>query len=642
MRVFALRHFCLAVGAAFWGGAVLAPTNALGFELFGIKIFGRDKADEAEEMIGEPQNYAVDFVVTGAETGVEKRLKGASSLWKDRNKPASGAAGLLARARGDYQRLLAMLYAEGRYGGTISIMVDGREAANVPPDTELADPAAVSIAVNPGPVFLFEKASIINRAPEAQRRHDRVPSPESEGFAPGQIARSGAVLQAERRAVEAWREQGHAKARVSERSVTAIHPRDTVDAVIKVDPGRTAYYGGVAVEGTERMDPAFVAWMTGLKPGQEYDPDDLERANTRLSKLDVFRALRIQEADAIREDGRLPLTVVVQERKPRRFGVGGGYSTLDGLGLDAYWLHRNLFGKAEKLRLDAKIAGIGNSFDPGELTYLFGATFIKPGVYTPDTDFVASLFGGREVLDPYTRTGVTGQLGFTQIVTDELSGRLFLNGEYAKFEDDTFGTRYFTTVGAVGAATFDNRDNKADATEGYYLEGIAEPFYEFNYGNTAARLTAEGRTYYGFGEEGRVVLAGRIKLGTLFGSPISETAPDKLFFTGGGGSVRGYPYRGIGILTPADQVIGGLSLIEGSGEVRARVTDSIGVVGFVDAGYVGGEALPDFVEDIRVGVGGGLRYYTGLGPIRLDVAVPLDPLPDDPSVAFYVGIGQAF
>src|SRR5690606_25667518 len=107
------------------------------------------------------------------------------------------------------------------------------------------------------------------------------------------------------------------------------------------------------------------------------------------------------------------------------------------------------------------------------------------------------------------------------------------------------------------------------------------------------------------------------------------------------GSVRGYAYRNIGVETP-DGIVGGRSLIEGSAEIRARVTQSIGVVGFVDAGYVSSESFPDFSEDLKLGAGVGLRYLTGLGPIRLDVAVPLDPGPDDPDFAFYVGIGQAF
>jgi translocation and assembly module TamA len=156
------------------------------------------------------------------------------------------------------------------------------------------------------------------------------------------------------------------------------------------------------------------------------------------------------------------------------------------------------------------------------------------------------------------------------------------------------------------------------------------------------RGTAEARAYYGFGEDSRFVLAGRLKLGMLAGASVAELPPDLLFFAGGGGSVRGYAYRNIGVETPSGNIVGGRSLAEASIEARMRVTDSIGMVAFADAGYVGADSFPTFDDRLRVGVGAGLRYITGLGPIRLDVAVPLDRRPGDPSVAFYVGLGQAF
>ena len=74
----------------------------------------------------------------------------------------------------------------------------------------------------------------------------------------------------------------------------------------------------------ERMDPEFIAYMAGLKPGEEFDPDDLERANKRLSRLEVFRALRVEEGAELGPGGTLPIIVSVQERAPRRFGVGEG------------------------------------------------------------------------------------------------------------------------------------------------------------------------------------------------------------------------------------------------------------------------------------------------------------------------------
>jgi translocation and assembly module TamA len=406
-------------------------------------------------------------------------------------------------------------------------------------------------------------------------------------------------------------------------------------------PGRKAYYGPVTVKGTDRMDPAFVAWMAGLPRGQEYDPDDIDRANKRLMRLGVFRSSRFEEADVIDPDGLMPMSLIVQERPLHRFGVGADYSTVDGAGFQTYWLHRNLFGHAESLKLEAKVAGFGNTIDPADLTYRAGVTFTRPGVFTPDTDFVASVIGDREVLDIYTRTSVTGLIGFNRIFSDELSGKLFLTGGPSRFDDD-FGTRDFLDVGVLGGLTYDARDNKTDPTSGYYLDGIVHPFYEFNYGNPAVRMVAEGRAYYGFGEDKRIVLAGRLKLGSIVGPSIAETAPDKLFLAGGGGSVRGYAYRNIGVNGPGGIVTGGRSLIEASAELRARITDSIGAVGFVDAGYVGADSIPDFSQQFRVGVGAGLRYYTGLGPLRADVAFPLNRRKGDPSLAFYIGLGQAF
>lgn len=627
--------------AAWLLASAALPTSASAFELFGWKIFGGDKA-ETEDVIGEPQNYTIEFNVTGPDEDLESTLQGASGLWKDREKAASGVSGLLAKARGDYKRLLSTLYGEGRYGGTISIKVDGQEAADLPPDAQLANPATITVSVDTGPLFHFREANIVNRAPAPTERKDEVPLPEDEGFVSGEVARSGSILKAEKLSVEAWRQQGYAKAKIIERRVEAAHQQDVVDANLTVEPGQKAYYGDVSVMGTERMDAQFVAYMTGLGLGQEFDPDDLERANKRLSKLEVFRALRLEEGEEIGKDGRLPIKVTVQERLPRRFGVGASYSTIDGAGFEAYWMHRNLFGKAERLRFDAKIAGLGPTVDPEELTYRVGATFTKPGVFTPDTDFIASLFGDREVLDAYTRTAVTAQAGFNHMFSEELSARLFAVGGVAKFDDDVYGERNFATLGLLSGLTYDSRDNATDATEGFFLDGTLEPFYEMEYGNFAARFTGEARAYYGFGEDDRVVAAARVKLGSIVGAPIAEVPPDKLFFAGGGGSVRGYGYRTIGVPAADDEITGGRSLIEGSAELRAKVTKSIGVVAFVDAGYVGAESFPDFEEDLKIGAGVGLRYLTGLGPIRLDAAVPLDPGKDDPSFAFYVGIGQAF
>ncbi|PZO79138.1 MAG: hypothetical protein DI629_10405 [Mesorhizobium amorphae] len=635
-----------------------AALPAASFELFGYRLWGEDPAAADADVIGEPQRYTLEVTVAGDDSTLESTVEGASTLYADRDEPASGSGGLLAKARGDYQRLLYAMYGQGRYGPTISISVGGREASDIPPDAELPDPVAVVVSVDPGPEFRFGQAEIVNRAPPPVDEDDEVDLPEDQGFVSGEVARSGAIVAAGRLSVEAWREQGHPKAELAQQRIEAAHDQNLVDAQLTVEPGPRAVYGPTSVSGTERMDPAFVAFMTDLPPGQEFDPDDIKRASNRLTRLDVFRSARIEEAESVNPDGTLPMSVIVQERPLRRFGAGASYSTLDGAGIEAYWLHRNLFGRAERLRFDARVAGIGGtnsgadgfSVDPADLTYRVGGTFTKPGVYTPDTDFVSSLFGDREVLDPYTRTGVNAQLGFTQLINEDLSVRLLGEGGYDHFIEKAFEDREreFVSVGLLGGLTYDKRDNKTNATEGYYLDLLARPYYEIEYGNPTLQMTAEGRAYFGFGEDDPFVLAARLKIGSVVGAPLDEVAPDRLFLAGGGGSVRGYAYRNIGLPVfdaqgrRTDDETGGRSLLEGSIEARVKVTESIGVVAFADAGLVGPESFPDFSQDPRVGVGAGLRYLTGLGPIRLDVAMPLDPQPGDPSVGFYVGLGQAF
>ena len=119
----------------------------------------------------------------------------------------------------------------------------------------------------------------------------------------------------------------------------------------------------------------------------------------------MFRSLRIQEDDEIGPNGELPLSVI--RAGARRFAgsaSAAAFSTLDGLGAETYWLHRNLFGRAERLRLEARMSGIGRRRPRAIIpTVGVGATFTRPGVFNPDTDFVTSLIGDREVLDAYTR-----------------------------------------------------------------------------------------------------------------------------------------------------------------------------------------------------------------------------------------------
>jgi translocation and assembly module TamA len=140
---------------------------------------------------------------------------------------------------------------------------------------------------------------------------------------------------------------------------------------------------------------------------------------------------------------------------------------------------------------------------------------------------------------------------------------------------------------------------------------------------------------------GRTVLAGRIALGSIIGAAVDAVPPDWRFYAGGGGSVRGYPFQSIGPRTGGGSPAGGDGLLEASLELRRRFGTHWGVVAFADAGAVSENGIPG-AGQLAVGLGLGLRYYTPIGPVRVDVATPLNPQDGDSPVQLYIGIGQAF
>lgn len=614
--------------------ATTAPSTA--FEIFGVRLFGREDGPPppADAVAYEPA-----LTVTGAE-GLTKPLRGASRLVADNGEPVVGPPGLLARARGDYQRLLGILYANGHYGGTISITVDGREAADIPIDATFGETANVAITVDTGPVYLFDSISIKNRPGVILDDNTLPKTPEELGLRTGETARSTAVLDAESALVGRWREAGHPKARIGTRTASARHRAEAVDVAIVAEPGRRAVFGESTVEGTDRMDPGFVAYYADLPEGEQFDPDDIERARDQLRRLEVFQATRVVEADAVTDEGTLPILFSVAERKRRVVGGGVEFSSIDGVGVEGYWRHRNLFGRAEKLRLEGRVGGI-NADDPDEYNYRIAAAFLAPGIGTPYTDVSARVWGEQLAPDTFRARTAGVRAGVSHRFTPRLQADAFLQAEAATIDRTRVGDGEFFTLSAPMAINYDGSNNALDPTSGFRVGLKAEPFVETVNANLGVVSEAELSAYYGFAND-RIVLAGRVQAASILGTPLDETPANRLYFAGGGDSIRGYPYKEVGPRDAQGRIVGGRSVFTASAEVRARITESFGAVAFADAGNAFSSQLPDFSEPLKVGVGLGIRYYTGLGPIRLDVGVPLSPNNGDPAVAVYIGLGQAF
>ena len=571
---------------------------------------------------------AADVTLRAGDDDLAKSLRGASLSVQAQADGTEDAQELIAAAQADYRRLLAALYERGYFSGAISIRIDGREASAVSALDRDAQVGRIDIEVTPGPRFTFGEASV-------------APLPQGtvlpEGFATGQTAGTRVMREAAEAGRTAWAEQGHAKARISSQSITADHADQRVDAAFAITPGPRLTFGPVSLSETVRQSavrPERIRQIAGVPEGETYSPSEIARAETRLRQAGAFASAVVSEAEEIGPNDTLPTTIEVQDAKPRRLGAGAEYSTTDGLTLSGYWMHRNLRGGAERLRFDAEIAGLGGG--TGGIDYALSASYTYPAFRNPDRSLVFGVNLAREDEPNYISDIAEVNVGVDRYITEELSADFGLGLRVSR-TDDANGTRDFTHLTFNSGLTWDNRDNGTNPANGTYADVTLMPFAGLSGTDSGLRATADLRGYRGFSDD-RFVLAGRLQLGMLAGPSIAGTPADWLFWSGGGDSVRGQGYQSLGVGS-GSTATGGRGFAAISTELRARIGDNWGAAAFVDYGYV--SADPDLAGgEWQGGAGIGVRYYTSIGPIRADIAVPITGATD--SVSVYVGIGQSF
>ncbi|WP_058263673.1 autotransporter assembly complex protein TamA [Thalassovita gelatinovora] len=557
-----------------------------------------------------------------------KRLRGASLLRTAQREEVSDPQDLFSTALADYQRMVETLYALGYYSGTVSIRIDGREAALIPalnPPKQIND---IEILIDPGKPFRFETTEIAPLAAGTQL---------PEGFRRGERARAEVVIDAARNAVDGWRDIGHAKAKIAAQRLVADHAAQTLAAEIAIAPGPQVRFGDLVLSGDSKVRAERIRRIAGLPSDTIYSPAELKKVATRLRRSGAFRSVAVTEDERLKPGNRMDIGVAVVDDKPRRFGAGVELSTYEGLTLSGFWMHRNLLGGAERLRIDAEIAGIEGQ--NSGIDYTLGARIERPAVYGADTKGYIR-FDLESLDEPdYQSDEVSAAIGATRIFSDHLQGSIEIELSYSE-TDDVYGQRDFTLAALPMSLEWDRRDDTLNPKTGHYLDAGVTPFVGLNGEASGAQATFDGRIYRRLDPAGRLVVAGRLQLGSVVGPALSEASPNYLFYSGGGGTVRGQPYQSLGVDVGGGS-IGGRSFVGLSAEIRAKLTEKISVVGFGDTGYVGAESFYDGSGNWHSGAGIGLRYDTTVGPLRLDVAAPVSGDTGD-GVQIYIGIGQAF
>ncbi len=573
------------------------------------------------------------FSLGGAEDEtVMSSLRGASILATLETDGDSNPQDVLAAAQSDYARLVEALYAQGYYSATVRITLDGREAAEIPPFSAPTRIDEVRIRVEPGRPFTFGEANVgpVNK---------RTPIPE--GFSRGQPALATVVRDTAQAAVEGWRDSGYAKAQIADQSITARHTVSELDVSLSVVRGPRLRFGDVIVTSESAVRAARIRQIAGIPRGEVFNPEDVEDAATRLRSTGTFRAVTVSEGEQVSPEGEMDIVIEVTDRQPRRFGAGAEISSSEGVTLSGFWLHRNFFGGAERFRVDGEVTQLGGADMSPD--YSLNARFEKPAVYGPDTMFFATTGLSYDDEPDYIERKFGFGVGVSREFSKQLSAEVGISLSRSEVTDLYLPgdpVRRLNLLSFPTSVTLDRRDDPLSATEGFYLNAELEPFSILNEGQGGARYAMDMRGYRAFGAEESVVLAGRLQLSGVFGPDAQAAPPQYLLYSGGGGTVRGQPYQSLDVDYGTSR-LGGRSFLGVSTELRVGVTDSIGVVGFADAGYVGAESFVDGSGDWHAGAGLGLRYDTPVGPIRFDVAGPVAGETAG-GVQIYIGIGQAF
>ncbi len=587
----------------------------------------------------DPQPYEVTIGKTGI-ADLDDALAASSLLVGLQDKATAGPFALIARAKDDVGRLEQTLQSFGYYAGTVAIAIDRRPLSDLGlADTLEALPKGVSVAVDvsvkPGPLYRLRRISIEGTVPP-----DIVHPLD---IAPGEPAIAGNVLAAGTRLLTTLEEHGYALAKVDTPIAAADDNAHALDVSFRVDAGPKAEIGAITFKGLHDVHEAFVRRALTIRSGQLYQPSAIEVARQALLAIGVFSAVTVHASDRPDATGRIALTFEMQERPKHAVAISGAYSTDLGLSLSASWSDRNLLGNAEQLNLSTAGTELGGTATTG-LGYNIAAQFIKPEFLARQNALEFDLTGIRQQFVAYDQTAETAAGYLRRKLSPEWKASIGLSFTQEQIAQEGVNRSYQLLAVPI-SATLDSAGLAAllsDPTQGFRANLAVTPMRSFGHrGSLFAILVASASTYFDLSDRGTSVIALRALAGSAVGAGQFDLPPDERLYAGGGGTIRGYKYQSVGPLFPDGNPIGGTSLDAASVELRQRLFGNFGAAFFVDAGQASAQPEP-FTGTVRIGAGAGARYYTPIGPVRLDIALPVTPVPHGDAFEVYIGLGQAF
>lgn len=566
--------------------------------------------------------FSYEVVFEGIDCPVTlKLLQSASKLEKLKETPPVTLLGLKRRAEGDMETLIEALQSRGYYGAKGEFKI-------------LDDRSRIVVFLKPGPLYHFAEFKI----------HYLQNGEESDLTCPitleylniriGDPAFPESILSAEDLLLDKLNVEGFAFASIKNREVLAHQKENTVTVLLVVDTGPLTFFDSLNVTGLERVNEKFIYKKLRWQEGDLYSPSNIQKTQEALELSSLFKTVNISLAEEPIEGNLIPITINLTEAKQRSIGFGLNYTTSLGPGFTAEWEDRNIFGEGQKLSVRTDI---WESLQTGSIGYLI------PDFKRQNQNLIWLIDYQHERTKSFTENAFSFSGTIERKLTDHL--RISYGGMYKRLRSqrsDFNGT--FDLLKIPLNLRWSNADNILEPTQGGTLQLKVIPSLQMFSPHFAYSInTFTGSWYKSLTENKRHIFAVKLMAGSIFGASEHEIPPPERFYAGSESTLRGYRYLTVSPLgCHHHKPLGGRSMLIYSMELRNRIGKDFGLVFFYDIGNVYEKAIPDFKEKFRQSVGFGIRYYTPIGPIRLDAAFPLNKRSIDNSLEVYFSIGQSF
>jgi translocation and assembly module TamA len=610
----------------------------------------------------DPQSYQVDLASVG-NGDIDQTLKATSDLLSLRSSAPVSPFGLIARARSDMDRLKTALESFGYYESRVIININGLPLT----DPSLGDAltalpkgstARVAISFTLGTLYHLRRIEIDGEVPPPINARDTL------GLNTGQPAVAAAVLAGGSRLLAALQEQGYAFAQVEPPIAYEAADAPVLDLSFHVVAGGKVNIGDIHVEGLQRVHESLVRKRLLLHTGDPYKPSVIEAARKDLLGMNVFGQVSVQVGSNADESGGVPVTFKLRERLRHAITLNAAYSSDLGGSGGATWTDRNVFGNAEQLSFAASVINLGGSDTTGT-GYDTRATYLIPDFLRRDQSLQFTLSALKQQLQAYDQKAQTANVTLSRKLSSvwTVSAGLSTTEETilqvidAKpngsgvFVPDAPTTFNYTLIALPFKVVYDSTNLPTaleDPRHGFRGSLTLTPTLAIGHPNATFLISVLNiATYFDLNnllplDPGRSVIAARALAGIAQGAGELSLPPDQRFYAGGTSTVRGYGYQLVGPTFPhLDTPSGGTAISAVGVEFRQRLYTNWGVAAFVDAGQVSASLKP-LHSDVRIGTGAGMRYYTPIGPIRFDIAVPVGRRQGEDSFEVYIGLGQAF